>query len=111
MRFFLDPERSNPSCQKARKERDVNGNVIQIHPDDSVAVALREIRSGETLTGAGGGTVTVREEIMKNHKVALRDIPEDTPVIKYGEKIGRASRLIRAGEWVHTHNLKGEKEA
>jgi altronate hydrolase len=89
----------------------VNANVIRIHPDDSVAVGLREIRAGETLTGAGAGTVTAREEIMKNHKVALRDIPEDAPVIKYGEKIGRASRLIRAGEWVHTHNLKCETEA
>jgi hypothetical protein len=97
--------------QKTGKEQGVHVNVIRIHPDDSVAVALREIREGEMLAGAGGGNVTAREVIMKNHKVALRDLPEDAHVIKYGETIGLASRPIRAGQWVHTHNLKGEKEA
>ena len=39
------------------------------------------------------------------HKQALRDIPVGDCVIKYGQIIGRATQDIRAGEWVHTHNL------
>ena len=45
-------------------------------------------------------------EIPAGHKFALRDIRRGEYVIKYGEIIGRATADIRAGEWVHTHNLK-----
>lgn len=40
------------------------------------------------------------------HKRALCDITEGTCVIKYGYAIGRASSDIKAGDTVHTHNLK-----
>jgi hypothetical protein len=36
----------------------------------------------------------------------LHDMEEDSPVIKYGKKIALAKAFIRAGEWVHTHNIK-----
>lgn len=39
------------------------------------------------------------------HKVALRDIAEGESVIKYGFPIGHATQPIKAGEWVHSHNL------
>ncbi len=44
--------------------------------------------------------------IPAGHKYALRDIPKDSYVIKYGEIIGRATQDISQGEWVHTHNVK-----
>ncbi|MBR6744624.1 MAG: altronate dehydratase [Clostridia bacterium] len=40
------------------------------------------------------------------HKYALRPIAEGEAVVKYGEIIGRATRPITEGEWVHTHNLR-----
>lgn len=46
-----------------------------------------------------------RGDIPTGHKFALRDIAKGEYVIKYGEIIGRATADIRAGEWVHTHNL------
>ncbi|MBQ8394569.1 MAG: altronate dehydratase [Clostridia bacterium] len=46
------------------------------------------------------------ENIPAGHKYALRDIPKDEYVIKYGEIIGRATADIAKGEWVHTHNVK-----
>ena len=46
------------------------------------------------------------EEIPAGHKMAIRDIPADGEVIKYGYRIGNAKEDIRAGSWVHTHNLK-----
>ncbi len=40
------------------------------------------------------------------HKYALIDIKKGEDVIKYGSPIGYASCDIKAGEHVHTHNLK-----
>ena len=53
-----------------------------------------------------GVTLTARGEIPAGHKIALRDIGKGEAVIKYGAVIGRATAPIRAGEWVHTHNLR-----
>ena len=46
------------------------------------------------------------EQSPAGHKYALCDIPKGEYVIKYGEIIGRATQDIKAGEWVHTHNVK-----
>ena len=40
------------------------------------------------------------------HKYALRDIKKGEDIIKYGNPIGHATEDIRAGEHVHTHNVK-----
>ena len=77
--------------------------VSQLHPKDNAAIADRAICADEALTENG---LCSREEIPANHKVALVDIPKGAVVRKYGEAIGRASRLIRAGEHVHIHNVK-----
>ena len=80
-------------------------DVIQIHPNDSVAVALRQLRKGETVK-AGNGTVTVLEDIPRGHKVALRPIAKGEDVRKYGVAIGHAVADIPAGAHVHTHNMQ-----
>lgn len=43
---------------------------------------------------------------LRGHKIALRDIKESENIIKYGYPIGRATTDIKAGEHVHTHNVK-----
>ena len=53
--------------------------LIHIHPDDNVAVALSDIRRSESVT-ADGVTVMSADDIQRGHKIALRDIPEDTPL-------------------------------
>ncbi len=53
-----------------------------------------------------GVTLDGTENIPAGHKYALKDIPENDYVIKYGEIIGRAKCDIKKGEWVHTHNVK-----
>ncbi len=62
---------------------------LQITEKDNVAVSLE-------------GTDTVPA----GHKVALSDIRKGGFVIKYGQIIGRATADIKAGEWVHSHNLR-----
>lgn len=40
------------------------------------------------------------------HKTAIRDIKKGENIIKYGYPIGHALEDIKAGEHVHTHNIK-----
>lgn len=84
-------------------------NAVVIHPRDNVAVAIMEIQAGEAVAAAGVADVKAREKIMRNHKIAIAEIPENAPVVKYGETIGFASTSIREGNWIHTHNLKSQK--
>lgn len=79
--------------------------ALKINANDNVAVALDNIKKGETLT-FGSSSVVVLEDIDKGHKIALKDIKKGENVIKYGFPIGHATRDIKAGEWVHLHNLK-----
>ena len=79
--------------------------AIRIHGDDDVAVVLEEVEAGAGVQLLDGGTVTAVDPVPRGHKVALRDLPPDASVRKYGAAIGRASRAIRAGEHVHSHNL------
>ena len=79
--------------------------LIRIHPDDNVAVALEDIRSGETVE-IGSLTVTALEDVSRGHKIALQRIPAGEPVVKYGNPIGIAKEAIPAGAWVHVHNVR-----
>ncbi len=62
-----------------------------IHEKDNVEVLLQ-----------------VEGNIPVGHKRALRDISEGEQIIKYGHPIGRAKCDIKAGEWVHSHNLRSD---
>lgn len=75
-------------------------DFIQIHPRDTVAVALRDIPAGTEFQG-----VKALETIPQGHKMALVSAQKDAPVIKYGFPIGHATQTIIPGAWVHTHNL------
>ena len=82
---------------------------IQINDIDNVAVALHPAPAGTAFGGA-----TASEEIPQGHKMALKDIAAGDMIMKYGLPIGHATKEIKAGQWVHTHNmatnLKGEVE-
>ena len=80
-------------------------NSIRIHPLDNVAVALCDIPAGE-IAGSDELKVKTCEKIGQGHKVALVDIPEGSAVIKYGNRIGIATEDIKAGSFVHTHNVR-----
>lgn len=80
-------------------------DFIRIHEVDNVAVALRPIAKGETLA-IGEYKVTTLEDIPQGHKVAIKPVASGGEVIKYGFRIGYAKEDIKAGGWVHVHNLK-----
>ncbi len=80
-------------------------DFIKINENDNVAVALDVIPENTTVNVAGSD-VTTTMEIPAGHKFALEDMPEATPVIKYGFRIGNTTAAVKKGEWIHTHNLK-----
>jgi hypothetical protein len=69
---------------------------------------LDDGRAGDAVDVLGTAEVAPRlmllDQISLGHKVALRDVAEGEPVVKFGVAIGQASRAIRAGQWVHLHN-------
>ena len=84
-------------------------DFIKIHDNDKVVVALKTIPEGESLTVEVQGEtrqITALEEIPAGHKMAICDIPAGGEVIKYGYRIGNAKEDIKAGAWIHTHNIK-----
>jgi altronate dehydratase small subunit len=82
--------------------------AVVLHPADNVATALADLSAGEVV-GAGAVPCTLVEAVPFGHKVALRPIAADGPVIKYGEQIGLARGPIRAGECVHIHNVESQR--
>jgi hypothetical protein len=81
-----------------------------IHPDDNVATLLDDAGAGPIhLTGESAhDTLAALDPIAHSHKVATRDVPQGGAILKYGIRIGHATRDIRAGEWVHLHNMASD---
>ena len=76
--------------------------TIRLHPDDDVVIARSQLVGGTTLIDEN---VTVSGLIPPGHKVATRAIAKGTPVKRYNQIIGFASRAISPGDHVHLHNL------
>ncbi|MBP1765721.1 MAG: uxaA [Firmicutes bacterium] len=79
--------------------------LLKIHANDNVAVALKDINSGEKIS-FGSTEILAGEDIAQGHKIALTDLEPGQNVIKYGFPIGHAIQKITAGQWVHAHNIK-----
>ncbi|MDX3906842.1 MAG: altronate dehydratase family protein [Pigmentiphaga sp.] len=76
--------------------------AIRLHPHDHVAIACRDLVAGAKLEAFG---LAAGNDIPAAHKVALTAIARGGEIRRYGQIIGFASRDIRPGEHVHTHNL------
>src|SRR5450756_132084 len=73
--------------------------TICMHARDNVAIVANDgglpagtlLRTGQVL----------RDKVPQGHKVALLDLKQDEPVLRYGVPIGYAIEDIAAGSWVH----------
>jgi len=79
--------------------------ILVIHPDDNVGVALITLNAGLEISYLNSA-IEIKDEITTGFKVALQDIEKGQSVIKYGETIGISSQNIRCGEQVHVHNCE-----
>lgn len=75
---------------------------VRLSSVDSVAVCVRAVPKGSTVHPLD---VVALDDIPAGHKIALADVDTGAVVLKYGQPIGVATRAIRRGEHVHTHNL------
>ena len=83
--------------------------AIRLHPDDQIVIARAVIAAGTTLfvddAGPPDAGMVVRQNIPAGHKLAVRPISACSPLHRYGQVIGFASRDIAPGDHVHSHNL------
>ncbi len=77
---------------------------IPMHENDNVAIVVND-------GGLPAGTVfanglTLLEAIPQGHKVALSDLAQDDPVIRYNVTIGYALRALKKGSWISESVLR-----
>lgn len=86
-------------------------NAILLALSDNVVTVTAAVSSCDPVVFSRDGQMTeiiAAEIIPVFHKAAICNIPKGSPVIKYGEIIGKATMDIRTGAHVHTHNLSDE---
>ena len=82
-------------------------SAFRIHHDDNVATLLQDLTAGGAVTVVGAGAdveLHSVEPISLGHKIATAAIPTGSPVVKFGVIVGKSTRDIAAGQWVHLHN-------
>ena len=85
--------------------------AIRIDAADNVAMVMEPLAIGETVSVLSDEAVEVdrlaaaQEIPLPYHKIALTEIDEGRPVVKYGEIVGYATETMCRGDWVHMHNL------
>lgn len=72
---------------------------VKVNERDNVGIVVNE---GGLPAGARFASgLELVEEVPEAHKVALTDIAEGAPILRYGSIIGFASKPIAKGSWVH----------
>lgn len=77
---------------------------IKLNARDNVAIVVNDFGLPAGSRFACG--LTLRSFVPQGHKTALVDIPQDEPIIRYGEVIGYALSPIQAGEWVDEARIR-----
>ena len=78
--------------------------LIRLHEKDNVAIALQPLIQGQEYS-CDGHKITANQDIDKGHKIALQPILENQDVYKYGAPIGKATKPIGCGDWIHVDNI------
>lgn len=78
---------------------------------DDVAVAVADLKAGEelniqSLEGGRAHKIKLLEDVPLGHKIALKDMPSGHVVIEYGEKVGKMTKAVKQGGYVHVHNIR-----
>ncbi|RZL48400.1 MAG: altronate dehydratase [Pedobacter sp.] len=79
--------------------------VLKIHPQDNVLVALADLNAGQTITYQGVDYVLV-DDIHAKHKFYMTDMNAGDEVYMYGTLVGKVQYSVRSGALMNTDNLK-----
>lgn len=77
---------------------------LQIHPDDNVLVALKDLAKG-LVVQVDGKLIELKEPIRSKHKFTVRDLNEGEQVRMYGVLVGKTTSFIEKGGLVTTKNI------
>jgi len=88
--------------------------AITMDSRDNVATALAEFQAEDEVEVISTSRevvqkVRINDALPLGHKIALANIAEGQDVVKYGAKIGRATRNILMGDYVHVHNVTSDR--
>jgi altronate hydrolase len=92
------------------KLHDAGNSAILLHPDDNVAIARVPLSPGRELR-IGDHRVVALDPVPAGHMIALAAIAAGDAIRRYGQMMGRATRLIEPGRHVHMHNVGFEEIA
>lgn len=75
---------------------------IKVNEKDNVAITVDVVAKGTVVID----DVTASQEIPQGHKIAIKDIPKDGEIIRYGVVLGYALNPIAKGDWINEHMLR-----
>jgi len=79
--------------------------AVRIAGQDNVAVALADLRAGESVT-VDGESLVLATGVPAKHKFAVRDFSPGDQIFMYGVLVGEATAPIRKGESLTTSNTR-----
>ena len=88
--------------------------AIMIDDNDNVATAITAIGIGDDVEILSSKQeiihhIKAKDSLPLGHKVAIFDIKKGGDVKKYGTAIGKTSKNIKSGEYVHIHNVESNR--
>ncbi|UOB17792.1 UxaA family hydrolase [Abyssalbus ytuae] len=83
--------------------------LIKVHPSDNVAVALENLKEGETID-FDGEEIKILVDTKAKHKIALEGFDTESRIIMYGVLVGKANRKILKGEVLTINNVNHQSE-
>ncbi len=79
-------------------------NILKVHPDDNVIVALTDFNAGDVVS-MNGSEITLIEPVRTKHKFAEHDFVPGDKIIMYGVTVGEVSSPIFKGGCITTKNV------
>lgn len=85
-------------------------NVVRVHKDDNVLVAIKNLPKDTSIEFERKSYVAL-EEIEVKHKFVTSDLNLGDPIIMYGVLVGRATTALKAGTPISRRNVSHDSSA
>lgn len=83
----------------------MRSKLIKVHPGDNVAIALVDLRKGESISFEGEEVVVLSDTKAK-HKITMVDLAPNDKIYMYGVLVGKATKFINRGGVLTVDNIK-----
>ena len=80
-------------------------NIVKVHPQDNVLVALTNLSKGEHIV-YNGTDVVLHDNIPAKHKFVTSNLQQGDAIYMYGVLVGKAQHAIPSGGLITTSNVK-----